>query len=262
MLLTALLVTLSGLILLLLLLIKMNQKRQIALTPLSERIDARLPQTQCGQCGYSGCMPYAQAIAAGHAEINQCPPGGEATIKALARLLHREPIPLNTSHGQHKPLFLARINENSCIGCTLCLQACPVDAIVGAAKQMHTVIEVECTGCELCLPPCPVDCIDMVPAPKPAFWNWSYFRDTSIQSRRKADHARRRHSARQTRLKNEQRLREERLSKKRAQIPQRHKNGNRDDKQATIQAAIKRVKSKKAAIRNITGSADQANKKQ
>lgn len=207
-------------------------------------------------------MPYAQAIAADHAEINQCPPGGQATIQALARLLHRKPIPLNTTHGKHKPLFLARIDENNCIGCTLCLQACPVDAIVGAAKQMHTVIESECTGCELCLSPCPVDCIDMLPAPKPSIWNWSYFRKTSIQSGRKANQARRRHLARQSRLKHEQLIREEKLEKKRAQIPQRTNTETIDDKQATIQAAIKRVKTKKAAIKNTTAVPDHNNKMQ
>ncbi|WP_455380412.1 electron transport complex subunit RsxB [Acidihalobacter prosperus] len=261
MLLKALLVTLTGLILLLAVLFRLKQRRRIAFTPLSERVDALLPQTQCGQCGYSGCMPYAQAIAAGRAEINQCPPGGQTTIKALARLLHRKPIPLNITHGEHKPLFLAKIDENSCIGCTLCLQACPVDAIVGAAKQMHTVIESECTGCELCLPPCPVDCIDMLPAPKPSFWNWSYFRGTSIQSGRKANQARRRHLARQSRLRKEQRIREEKLAKKRAQIPQRSNTETMDDKRATIQAAIKRVKSKKAAIKKTTALPDHNTKK-
>jgi electron transport complex protein RnfB len=134
--------------------------------PVAERINALLPQTQCGQCGYPGCRPYAQAIAAGNAGINQCPPGGAATIRALADLLGREPVPLDHSHGVEKPPVLARIDEQRCIGCTLCIQACPVDAIVGAPKLMHTVVAEACTGCELCLPPCPVDCIDLVePAP-------------------------------------------------------------------------------------------------
>lgn len=130
--------------------------------PVVAGIDALLPQTQCGQCNYPGCRPYAEAIAAGDADINQCPPGGEATIEALADLLGREVKPLNPDNGSEESRRVAVIDEDTCIGCTLCIQACPVDAIVGAAKQMHTVIEDECTGCDLCLPPCPVDCIDMV----------------------------------------------------------------------------------------------------
>jgi len=130
--------------------------------PLIEHIDALLPQTQCGQCGYPGCRPYAEAISNGEADINQCPPGGEAGIRALADLLGREPLPLNPENGEVTPKTVVVVDEQRCIGCTLCIQACPVDAIVGAAKLMHTVIEAECTGCNLCLPPCPVDCIDIV----------------------------------------------------------------------------------------------------
>lgn len=130
--------------------------------PVVERIDALLPQTQCGQCGYPGCRPYAEAISKEQADINQCPPGGEAGIRALADLLGREPKPLNPENGEEKPQTVVVIDEQRCIGCTLCIQACPVDAIVGAAKLMHTVIESECTGCDLCLPPCPVDCIDII----------------------------------------------------------------------------------------------------
>ena len=130
--------------------------------PLVDKIDAVLPQTQCGQCGYPGCRPYAEAIAADQADINQCPPGGEAGVKGLADLLGREPKPLNPENGEVKPPRVALIREAECIGCTKCIQACPVDAIVGAAKLMHTVIIDDCTGCELCIPPCPVDCIDMV----------------------------------------------------------------------------------------------------
>jgi electron transport complex protein RnfB len=129
---------------------------------LADAIDDLLPQTQCGQCGYAGCRPYAEAIATGAAEINQCPPGGAEGIADLARLLGREPLPLNPANGVEKPPVVAVIREAECIGCTKCIQACPVDAIVGASKLMHTVIEEHCTGCELCLPPCPVDCIDLV----------------------------------------------------------------------------------------------------
>lgn len=131
--------------------------------PLVDRIDAILPQTQCGQCGYPGCKPYAEAIAGGEAGINQCPPGGAAGIRLLADLLGRPFIPLSAAHGVEKPLAVAIIEEAACIGCTLCIQACPVDAIVGAAKQMHTVVAQLCTGCELCIAPCPTDCIRMEP---------------------------------------------------------------------------------------------------
>jgi electron transport complex protein RnfB len=141
--------------------------------PIADQIDKILPQTQCGQCSFAGCRPYAEAIAAGEADINRCPPGGEATIQALADLLDVEPKPLNEECGVEKPKTLAVIDEQRCIGCTLCIQACPVDAILGAAKHMHTVIENECTGCELCVEPCPVDCIDMVETvPNPNTWRW------------------------------------------------------------------------------------------
>ena len=129
--------------------------------PLVEEVDSILPQTQCGQCGYPGCRPYAEAIVDGD-KINKCPPGGEATIQALADLLDVEAEPLDAEHGAEQEKRVAVIREDECIGCTKCIQACPVDAILGAAKHMHTVIESECTGCDLCLDPCPVDCIDMV----------------------------------------------------------------------------------------------------
>jgi electron transport complex protein RnfB len=132
-----------------------------------DAIDALLPQTQCTRCGYQGCRPYAQAIAAGEAEINRCPPGGAAGIAKLADLLGKPLVPLDESCGLEQPLRLALIDEARCIGCTLCIEACPVDAIVGAAKLMHTVVGHLCTGCELCLPPCPVDCIALVPAGDP-----------------------------------------------------------------------------------------------
>lgn len=130
-------------------------------TSLAERIDALLPQTQCTRCGYPACRAYADAIAADEADINQCPPGGAAGIEQLAQLLGRSPKALNPANGIEKPREVAFIDEDACIGCTKCIQACPVDAIVGAPKLMHTVIADECTGCELCIPPCPVDCITM-----------------------------------------------------------------------------------------------------
>ena len=143
--------------------------------PIIEKIDSILPQTQCGQCGYPGCKPYATAIASGEADINQCPPGGEDGIHKLADLLGVDFKPLNEEHGVPKPKSVAIIDEKTCIGCTLCIQACPVDAILGSAKHMHTIIEKECTGCELCLPPCPVDCIDMVPIKETTEnWKWKY----------------------------------------------------------------------------------------
>ena len=130
---------------------------------LTDRIDAWLPQTQCTQCGYPRCRAYAEAVAGGKADINQCPPGNEVTIQALAALLHTAPKPLGPQFGQHKPRTVAIIKESVCIGCRKCLDVCPVDAILGARKRMHTVITQNCTGCELCLPPCPVDCITMAP---------------------------------------------------------------------------------------------------
>lgn len=144
----------------------------MANAPLIPLIDAQLPQTQCGQCGHPGCAPYAQAIADGEA-INHCVPGGQATIDALARLLDTPSLPLDPAYGiapTHR--LVAFIREAECIGCTKCIQACPVDAIVGAAKRMHTVIVDECTGCDLCVVPCPVDCIDMVQGPDiPLTWH-------------------------------------------------------------------------------------------
>lgn len=142
--------------------------------PVTDRIDALLPQTQCGQCGYPGCRPYAQAIAANEVDINCCPPGGEATIAALADLLGRDSKPLDPER-EEKPKALAVIDEARCIGCTFCTQACPVDAILGAAQQMHTVLASECTGCELCIAPCPMDCIEMVPlTPELNTWKWPF----------------------------------------------------------------------------------------
>ena len=141
--------------------------------PIVEQIDNILPQTQCGQCGYPGCKPYAQAIVDGDA-INKCPPGGQTTINALADLLDIEAPQLDEEHGIEPDIKkVAFIREAECIGCTKCIQACPTDAILGAAKQMHTVIADECTGCDLCVAPCPVDCIDMIPVDSHlSTWTW------------------------------------------------------------------------------------------
>ena len=140
--------------------------------PLVDKIEAILPQTQCGQCGYPGCKPYATAIAEGEADINRCPPGGQEGVQRLADLLGREVKPLDA---EEKPKQLAIIDEQTCIGCTLCIQACPVDAIVGAAKQMHTIVAALCTGCELCVKPCPVECIRMQPVSESLdTWKWKY----------------------------------------------------------------------------------------
>jgi electron transport complex protein RnfB len=151
---------------------------------LIQRLDALLPQTQCTQCGYAGCRPYAEAIAAGAADINQCPPGGDEVIAALARATGREARPLNPANGVFRAPQVAVVEEAACIGCTKCIQACPVDAIVGASKLMHTVIAEWCTGCELCIPPCPVDCIALV----------------SVEALPRADLSRGRHESRKARL--------------------------------------------------------------
>jgi len=149
---------------------------------LIEQIDALLPQTQCGQCGHPGCRPYAKAITHGE-PINKCPPGGQTTINALATLLDVEASPLDQTHGIEQEKKVAFIKEQECIGCTKCIKACPVDAIVGASKQMHTVIISECTGCDLCVEPCPVDCIDMLPVPRSlSQWQWKSPENNNIEN--------------------------------------------------------------------------------
>lgn len=172
------------------------------MTPtLADNIDTLLPQTQCEQCGFHGCRPYAEAIAADEAGIDRCPPGGAAGIARLAALLDRPVVPLDRSRGVEKPRTLARIVEADCIGCTKCVQVCPVDAIVGAAKLMHTVVSDLCTGCELCVPACPVDCIDLDPMPLGQ-------RDDRVH----ADAARQRFQRREARLAGERQARERRLA--------------------------------------------------
>jgi electron transport complex protein RnfB len=157
--------------------------------PIVDKIDAILPQTQCGQCGYPGCKPYAAAIASDEADINQCPPGGSDGVQALADLLGRDPIPLNPENGvaEEGPAMVAVINEQTCIGCTKCVQVCPVDAIAGAAKHLHNVLNDYCTGCELCLPPlCPVeDCIVMIPI-EVTVKEWKWMNPEKIENGRVA----------------------------------------------------------------------------
>ena len=137
----------------------------VAVERLAERLDRILPQTQCGQCGFAGCRPYAEALARGEAETDRCPPGGDAGARALAHVLGRSPRPYDRGRGLQKPAQVAVVVEDECIGCTKCIQACPVDAIIGGSKHLHAVIEPLCTGCELCVPACPVDCIALVPIP-------------------------------------------------------------------------------------------------
>jgi len=149
------------------------EKFKVEGDPIVEQIDELLPQTQCGQCGFPGCRPYAESIANGD-KINKCPPGGQSTINAIANLLAVPAPELDAEHGEESEVrTVAFIREDECIGCTKCIQACPVDAILGAAKLMHTVIADECTGCDLCVEPCPVDCIDMLPIEETiADWTW------------------------------------------------------------------------------------------
>jgi electron transport complex protein RnfB len=209
-------------------------------TALAARIDALLPQTQCTKCGFDGCRPYADAIAAGAAEINQCPPGGQAGIVKLATLLARAPLPLNPHNGVEKPLTVAVIDEALCIGCTLCIQACPVDAIVGAAKRMHTVLAANCTGCDLCVAPCPMDCIAMVPVQPERPWTQA-----------DADAARARFETRKLRLAREASERDERLQAK--ALAKLDEITARDDlsaseidqKKAAVQAAIERARARR-----------------
>jgi len=174
---------------------------------LADRIDALLPQTQCEQCGFHGCRPYAEAIACGEAPINRCPPGGAAGIARLAGLLDVPVLPLDPEHGVEKPRMLARVVEADCIGCTKCIQACPVDAIVGAAKLMHTVVADDCTGCELCVPACPVDCIVLEPMPL-----------AQVEDPAHADAARAHFERREARLAREQAQRDAELAARKAEV--------------------------------------------
>ena len=199
---------------------------------LAEKIDAVLPQTQCTQCGYPSCRRYADAIAAGEADINQCPPGGDAGVRKLAALLGREAKPLNPKNGIERPRRVALIDEARCIGCTLCIQACPVDAIVGASKLMHTVVTELCSGCDLCVPPCPVDCIEMVPATgADALWDQP-----------RANAARERFELRRKRLERE---RAERAGRLAARALQAKLDPDAEKTRVIIQAAIERARARR-----------------
>ena len=214
---------------------------------LADAIDALLPQTQCTKCGYAGCRPYAEAIARGQADINQCPPGGSEGIADLAALLGRDVKPLNASNGVERPPAVALIDETSCIGCTLCIQACPVDAIVGAAKQMHTVLLEHCTGCELCIPPCPVDCIRMEGVDE--------LRKAGVtvsqpERRQQAAHARARYIFHQFRLGRERQQRAARLLAKAEEklerpAQQTDRTNEQERKRAAVQAALERARARR-----------------
>jgi electron transport complex protein RnfB len=192
-------------------------------------IDALLPQTQCTRCGYAGCAPYADAIARGAADINRCPPGGPATIVSLAALTGRPATPLDPSCGAHAPLAVAVIDEARCIGCTLCIDACPLDAIIGAAKRMHAVLPSLCSGCELCVAPCPVDCIAIVPAQR----EW-----TAVE----ASAARERYRAR-----NSRHARGERVASRESAASRPDGTANAAARHAAVAAAIARARARRQA---------------
>ncbi|MGQ3889165.1 RnfABCDGE type electron transport complex subunit B [Legionella sp. CNM-1927-20] len=194
-------------------------------------IDAVLPQTQCGECGFSGCLPYAEALLQGNTPIDRCPPGGVETVKALAKLLHLDASPyLATAQASRREPSVAKINEEDCVGCTKCIQACPVDAIVGSGKLMHIILKTECTGCGLCVEPCPVDCIEMQPIRQP-----TYNRDT----------ARQRFQAKQVRQLREQHEQQQ-LYRAKKQLAQRTQLAQElEAKQNYILQALKRVNIKK-----------------
>ncbi|WP_322054712.1 electron transport complex subunit RsxB [Paraburkholderia bannensis] len=238
----------------------MNNSRTLA-----DRIEDLLPQTQCTKCGYDGCRPYAEAVAAGTASYNQCPPGGAEGVARLAQLLGKPVIPINPDNGVERPRPVAFIDEQVCIGCTLCLQACPVDAIVGAPKQMHTIVKDLCTGCDLCVAPCPVDCIAMIPVTGEAT-GWDAW------TQQQADEARLRHDRHQARLAAERDAAEARAAARRAAAaapaaatpatatpgastsaaPSAPSAPAADDaeakKKAIIQAALERARQKKAEL--------------
>jgi len=198
---------------------------------LAARIDALLPQTQCTRCGYPDCRAYAEALARGEADLDRCPPGGEATIEALSRLTGRAPKALDAACGAPGPRRAARIDERWCIGCTLCIAACPVDAIIGGAKRMHTVVERLCTGCELCLAPCPTDCIEMVPAASGPGSAQGWLRE-------RAGEARARYLERRARLG---------AARERAAQRREARRARSASRQAVIDEAVARVRARRAA---------------
>jgi electron transport complex protein RnfB len=211
------------------------------------QIDAVLPQTQCTQCDFDGCRPYAEAIVSGEAEINQCPPGGQNGVNALAEILGREALPLNEAHGETKPRRVAVVDEKVCIGCTLCIQACPVDAFVGSSKVMTQVIAKECTGCDLCLPVCPVDCIDMV---EPELIDKSdntqqkeAINDKQERERAIRDNWRNRFEFHQSRIERNKRERDELLKSK--MIALKEKMAKDKAQKEKINAAMQRIKNAK-----------------
>lgn len=210
----------------------------------AHNIDALLPQTQCTRCGYDGCRPYAEAIANGEADINRCPPGGDTTMRRLAEATGRPPRPIDPDCGEVEQPLVATIREDECIGCTRCIQVCPVDAIVGAAKQMHTVITDECTGCELCVPACPVDCIDMPAAA--AGEGQVRWPPESEDDGQRAARARRRFDARNARLERQRAEKAERHTRRKAAL--REQNASTDGtraRKAEVASAIERARAKR-----------------
>jgi len=215
---------------------------------LADQIEDLLPQTQCTKCGYPACRPYAEAIANGEAPINQCPPGGIEGVRRLAALTGHPVIPINPANGIERPRPVAFIDESLCIGCTLCIQACPVDAIMGAAKQMHTILPSLCTGCDLCVAPCPVDCISMIPVTETTGW--------AAWSQEAADAARARHDFRSLRLQrereeNDARLAAKALEKMKAVTAEETNTpeelAEKERKRAIIAAAMERARQRAAA---------------
>lgn len=225
---------------------------------LAEAIDALLPQTQCTRCGYPCCRDYAEAIADGRAEVNQCPPGGSAGIRKIADLLGRDFKPLNSANGLEKPRAAALIDESRCIGCTLCIHACPVDAIVGSGKHMHTVITSHCNGCELCVPACPVDCIEMVDLERLAAEGYDgAARLLPHTVDEMAPVWRNRFAFRRERMMRDKREQEERLAAKAnaklAALGGRLPGAERDRKKAAVAAALERARARRAQAKPNRG---------
>ncbi|HVY07953.1 MAG TPA: electron transport complex subunit RsxB [Burkholderiales bacterium] len=219
---------------------------------LADRIDAALPQTQCTKCGFDGCRPYAEALARGEADLDRCPPGGAEGIRELARLLGRAEKALNAANGVEKPRSVALIDESRCIGCMLCVKACPVDAIVGAPKLMHTVLTESCSGCDLCLPPCPVDCIEMMEVAALAERGNRHAAKLAARSTHElATMFRQRYEFHRTRLAREHVERGDRLASKAshtlAALERLPASADTDRKKAAVRAAIDRARARRNA---------------